>query len=263
VSHTAAHLLARLHALAARFRAYAAVFVPARVPLAFIAAQATRRRAGDEHPTNELVIRAGAPGGDASRDIADIGAVEIEPDALGQLLDHFLGKASVGARGARLGAGITLLDATDQSIVGASAHIWVHTDHLLNLHAFLSGLAVAPRAGNANPAATVREKPDLWGLYRSAQRRQPRPRPHPQRGPRRILGTRAAGAALEIHASPSTLGHLPAWAGITIIVCLVLFLMDFWFAIVTGRLMMVGIGALALVIAGVCAMACWPADLVG
>jgi hypothetical protein len=88
VSHTAAHLLARLHALAARFRAYAAVFVPARVPLAFIAAQATRRRAGDEHPTNELVIRAGAPGGDASRDIADIGAVEIEPDALGQLLDH-------------------------------------------------------------------------------------------------------------------------------------------------------------------------------
>jgi hypothetical protein len=151
-----------LHALAARFRAYAAVFVPARVPLAFITAQATRRRAGDEHPTNELVIRAGAPGGDASRDIADIGAVEIEPDALGQLLDHFLGKASVGARGARLGAGITLLDATDQSIVGAAARIWVHTDHLLNLHAFLSGLAVAPRAGNANPAATVRMKPDLW-----------------------------------------------------------------------------------------------------
>jgi len=37
--------------------------------------------------------------------------------------------------------------------------------------------------------------------------------------------------------------------------------MDFWFAIVTGRLMMVGIGALALVIAGVCAMACWPADV--
>ena len=61
--------------------------------------------------------------------------------------------------------------------------------------------------------------------------------------------------------APSTLGHLPAWAGITIIVCLVLFLADFWFAIVTGRLMMVGIGALALVIAGMCAMACWPADV--
>jgi hypothetical protein len=47
------------------------------------------------------------------------------------------------------------------------------------------------------------------------------------------------------------LDHLPAWAGITIIVCLVLFLADFWFAIVTGRLIMVGLGALALVIAGV------------
>jgi hypothetical protein len=59
-------------------------------------------------------------------------------------LTIFLGKASVGARGARLGAGITRLDATDQSIVGASAHIWVHTDHLLNLHAFLSGWRSPP-----------------------------------------------------------------------------------------------------------------------
>jgi hypothetical protein len=50
-------------------------------------------------------------------------------------------------------------------------------------------------------------------------------------------------------------------AGISIIVCLVLFLMDFWFAVVTGRLMMIGIGALPLVIAGVCAMACWPVDV--
>jgi hypothetical protein len=61
--------------------------------------------------------------------------------------------------------------------------------------------------------------------------------------------------------APSTLGHLPAWAGITIIVCLVLFLTDFWFAIVTGRLIMVGLGALALVIAGVCAIVFWPADV--
>jgi hypothetical protein len=199
-----------LHALAARFRAYAAVFVPARVPLAFITAQATRRRAGDAHPTNELVIRAGAPGGEASRDIADIGAVEIEPDALGQLLDHFLGKASVGARGARLGAGITLLDATDQSIVGAAARIWVHTDHLLNLHAFLSGLAVAPRAGNANPAATVRMKPDLWA-YTALHNDGSLGRVHTsQRGPRRILGTRAAGAALEIHASTRTIDLGPS-----------------------------------------------------
>jgi hypothetical protein len=62
-------------------------------------------------------------------------------------------------------------------------------------------------------------------------------------------------------AAPSTLGHLPAWAGITIIVCLVLFLADFWFAIVTGGLIIVGLGALALVIAGVCALAYWPADV--
>jgi hypothetical protein len=116
----------------------------ARVPVAFVAAQATRCRAGDEHPTNELVIRAGASGSDASCDVADVGAVEIEADALGQLLDHFLGKASVGARGARLGAGIALLDAADQSVVGAPAHVWVRPDHLLNLHVFLSGLPGRP-----------------------------------------------------------------------------------------------------------------------
>ena len=62
-------------------------------------------------------------------------------------------------------------------------------------------------------------------------------------------------------AAPSTSGHLPAWAGITIIVCLVLFLTDFWFAIVTGGLIIVGLGALALVIAGVCALAYWPTTL--
>src|SRR5438874_10073260 len=84
VSHTASHLLACLHAPPARFCAYAAVFMFARVPVAFVAAQATRCRAGDEHPTNELVIRAGASGSDASCDVADVGAVEIEADALGQ-----------------------------------------------------------------------------------------------------------------------------------------------------------------------------------
>jgi hypothetical protein len=73
-------------------------------------------------------------------------------------------------------------------------------------------------------------------------------------GPRRVNKLMRAPA-------PSTLGHLPAWAGITIIVCLVLFLADFWFAIVTGRLIMAGLGVLALVIAGACAMAYWPAEV--
>ena len=73
-------------------------------------------------------------------------------------------------------------------------------------------------------------------------------------GPRRVNKLMRARA-------PSTLGDLPAWAGITIIVCLVLFLADFWFAIVTGRLIMVILGVLALVIAGTCAMAYWPAEV--
>jgi hypothetical protein len=171
VSHAASHLLARLHAPPARFCADAAVLVLTRVPLAFVAAQATSCRAGEEHPTNELVIRAGASRGDASRDVADVGAVEIEANALGQILDHVLGKASVAARGARLGTGITLLDATDQSVVGTPARVWVRTDHLLNLHVFLSELTRRPvRVTRTLQQAFVRQA-DVWGLYRFPPRR--------------------------------------------------------------------------------------------
>jgi hypothetical protein len=55
--------------------------------------------------------------------------------------------------------------------------------------------------------------------------------------------------------TPSNSGHMPAWAAIIIIICLVLFLVALWYAIVTGKLMVIGFGALALVIAALCATA--------
>jgi hypothetical protein len=48
---------------------------------------------------------------------------------------------------------------------------------------------------------------------------------------------------------------MPAWAAIIIIICLVLFLVALWYAIVTGKLMVIGLGTMTLVIAAICATA--------
>jgi hypothetical protein len=40
----------------------------------------------------------------------------------------------IGARGATLSTGIALLDASDQRIVRATPHVWVATDHFLDMH---------------------------------------------------------------------------------------------------------------------------------
>jgi hypothetical protein len=39
------------------------------------------------------------------------------------------------------------------------------------------------------------------------------------------------------------------------------FLVALWYAIVSGKLIVIGLGALALVAAGLCAMAYWPAEV--
>jgi hypothetical protein len=48
---------------------------------------------------------------------------------------------------------------------------------------------------------------------------------------------------------------LPAWAAIIIIGCLFVFLAALWYAIVSGKLIVIGLGALALIVAAFCAMA--------
>jgi hypothetical protein len=54
---------------------------------------------------------------------------------------------------------------------------------------------------------------------------------------------------------PLSSGHLPAWAAIIIIGCLFVFLAALWYAIVSGKLIVIGLGALALIVAAFCAMA--------
>ena len=64
----------------------------------------------------------------------DIGAVEIEPDALGQVPDHLLGQAGVSADAAYGGAAVARFDRANEAVVHAAAYVGVGADHWLDLH---------------------------------------------------------------------------------------------------------------------------------
>jgi hypothetical protein len=89
--------LASLLAAAARLGADPAVFVIARVAFAFFPAEPARGHTGYDRETNDLFIRSCASRGNRARHVAQIGAIEIEADALCELLDHLLSETCVGA----------------------------------------------------------------------------------------------------------------------------------------------------------------------
>ena len=70
-----------------------------------------------------LLVRAGPAGGHAACSSAHIRTIQVETDALEELLDILLAKARVGVGSASLGTGIALLNAADQCIVGAALHV--------------------------------------------------------------------------------------------------------------------------------------------
>lgn len=71
-----------------------------------------------QHPFDDRLVAAGPPPRDRSGGRADIGAVQIEPDALGEVVDPGLAQTGVGAdsTGGRTGVGV--LDRPDKQVVG-------------------------------------------------------------------------------------------------------------------------------------------------
>jgi hypothetical protein len=53
---------------------------------------------------------------------------------LGQLRDHLLAQAGIGARRAALSAVEAFLDAADQAVVCVSAHLGVRTYYFMGVH---------------------------------------------------------------------------------------------------------------------------------
>lgn len=95
--HVPHRLLAGLLATAARAGANAAVLVLPRVAPALLSAQLAGGRAKLKHLPQDLLIGARPPRRQGAGGGAHVRAVEIEPDALPELLDHFLSQAGIGA----------------------------------------------------------------------------------------------------------------------------------------------------------------------
>ena len=92
---------------------------------------------------------AGPPRGKSAGGGTDVRAVEIEPDALLQLLDHLLGEAGIGAGGASLSAGVAFVDAADQRLADAAPHVGMRADNLSRMH----GNLLAERVGRSEREA--------------------------------------------------------------------------------------------------------------
>jgi hypothetical protein len=142
-SNRANGALAGLLAAAADLGADAAMFMMLSVPVAFIRAQAAGKGAGFEHRAEELFVGTGPPGRSRSGSEADVGAIQIEPNALAQRRDIALDQASVGAGHAGLRAVITFVDAAYQCVIGLTLYIGVRGDDLPGMHRFSPRLSSA------------------------------------------------------------------------------------------------------------------------
>jgi hypothetical protein len=65
---------------------------------------------------------------------ANVGTIQIEPDALPKLLKHLLAQARVGTHGADLCTVETLFDALNESLVRRSADLRMRADNLFCVH---------------------------------------------------------------------------------------------------------------------------------
>src|SRR4029453_2262857 len=95
---TAQQVDAGLLATAAGFGADAAMLMHAGVGFAFCGAACAGDTAGLQEGSGDVGVVAGVPGQHRAGRAADVGAVQVGPDALRQLRNHVLAEAGVGAR---------------------------------------------------------------------------------------------------------------------------------------------------------------------
>ena len=110
-----------------------AMLMMAGVELAFVATQVTDRRTGFERRDDRAGVGAAARRDRAGRG-ADIGAIEVEPDALAERRDVGFREAGIGARDAGLRAGVAFLDAANERAVGRGRRRRMGAEHFFDVH---------------------------------------------------------------------------------------------------------------------------------
>jgi hypothetical protein len=123
-----------LHALPTRHCADLAVLVMFGVTFTFFAAKPASRCAGVQHPANDFLVRPRSAGRDTPGHIADVSAIQVQPNTLLEFLHHVLSQTSIRARRAGLCTRIALLHTVNESVVRVPTHVWMSADHFMSLH---------------------------------------------------------------------------------------------------------------------------------
>ena len=132
--------LAGARAISTRGRANLAMLVLAAVPSAFLLAHPAGKRARLDHGSDDLLVRSRPPRRDRARGRADIRAVEVQPDTLGQLPNRWFREAGIRARHARLCAVVAALDTREECVVRVAFDVGMGRDHLFDMHVTASSM---------------------------------------------------------------------------------------------------------------------------
>jgi hypothetical protein len=144
-------IAARLLAAAANLGAHAAVVMVRRVALAFIPARTTHHDARLDRGPDYTQVDFGLAGHHAADRLADVGAVEAEPDAPDQLRHVRLAEAGIGAARAGGGAIEALVDAAQEQVAIKADGPRVPLDDFSNSHVALLRVVIASRSREPRP----------------------------------------------------------------------------------------------------------------
>jgi hypothetical protein len=143
LAHRREQIATRLLAATANLRADAAVIMVRRVALALNGARTTHDDARLDRCPNDAQIDFGLAGQDAADRVADIGAVEIEPDGPDQLQCIWLAKTGVGAAGARGGTVVAVVNTAQEQVTIQADRPGMSLDDVSNRHVVLLRVAIA------------------------------------------------------------------------------------------------------------------------
>jgi hypothetical protein len=107
------------------------------VLLTFLGADAARKRAGFDHRAEHFLIGSGPPRGERSGRVANVGAIEIEPNALPERRHVLFRDARISTRRARLRASVAGFDAGDQGVADTALYVGMGGDYFSCVHCYL------------------------------------------------------------------------------------------------------------------------------
>jgi len=113
------------------------------VALALLGAGTTHDDARLERRADDAQIHFGLAGQDSADAVADVGAVEIEPDASGQVQRVRLAKTCVRAGGTRGGAVVAVVDTAQEPVAIQADRARMPLDDVSNRHVVLLRVAIA------------------------------------------------------------------------------------------------------------------------